>query len=44
MQTTQSAVARLGGMGQRASLATPRSYAAADGHRIRIVLEPTDKS
>ena len=42
MKTTQSSVARLEGMGHRASLATLRAYAAANGHRVRIVLEPID--
>ena len=40
MKTTQSAVARLEGMGHRASLATLRAYATANGHRVTIALEP----
>ena len=44
MKTTQSAVARLEGMAHRASLETLRNYAAATGHKIRIVLEPAGSS
>jgi predicted XRE-type DNA-binding protein len=40
MGTTQPAVARLEGMGHRASLRTLRAYAEANGHRVRITLEP----
>ena len=40
MKTTQSAVARLESEGHRASIKSLRSYAAATGHRVRIVLEP----
>ena len=40
MHTTQPAVARLEGGAHRASLKSIKSYAAAAGHRVRIVLEP----
>lgn len=42
MMATHSAVGRLEGMGHRASLATLRAYAAANGHRVEIVLEPAE--
>jgi ribosome-binding protein aMBF1 (putative translation factor) len=40
MNTSQPAVARLEGMGHRASLKTLRSYAAATGHRVKLTFEP----
>jgi transcriptional regulator with XRE-family HTH domain len=43
MRSTQPAIARLESGGRIPSTRTLKRYAAATGHRLKIVLEPIDR-